>query len=58
MNEKEIKEEIDKLKIDIIKKEYELDSLIEEYQKVNGIELIDNDEEQIKCLTPYNYRVL
>ena len=45
MNEKEIKEEIDKLKIDIIKKEYELDSLIEEYQKVNGIELIDNDEE-------------
>ena len=41
----ELKESIDELKIDIINKQYQLDSLIEQYQELNNIEYNYEDSE-------------
>ena len=44
----DLKESIDELKIDIINKQYELDTLIEQYQSINNMEFDYDDLEEIK----------
>lgn len=41
---KELKETIEKLKIEILEKQQQLNILIEEYQELSGIELDDGDD--------------
>lgn len=43
----ELKNTIKKLKIEIINKQQELDSLLEQYQELSGIEFEDNEETKI-----------
>ena len=44
----ELKDSIEELKIDIINKQYQLDSLIDQYQELNNIEYDYDDLEEMK----------